>query len=237
MLPVPGLFVAPFSDRVPGETGRHPLPERQKWLERIQRWGVDPDKQVVVYDDTGGATAARMWWMLRWIGHQEVAVLDGGWQHWCNKDLPVSTELVPDPKPSSFDYASMPSLTRIIKVSEIDTTKQLLLDARESSRFLGESEPIDSVAGHIPGAYNCPFTDNLEENKLFKNPEALKRKYREIMKKAHGRPVVCYCGSGVTAAHNILAMKRAGLEEPYLYAGSWSEWIADPARPIAIGPI
>jgi thiosulfate/3-mercaptopyruvate sulfurtransferase len=196
---IPGAFYTHLeeqmsSSRVPGKTGRHPLPEKADWIQTIQSLGITPATQVVMYDDAGGACAARMWWMLRWIGHEQAAVLDGG---------------------------------------EIDASKQLLLDARELLRYRGEMEPIDAVAGHIPGALCFPFSGNLDDQGHFLGPEKLSEKFRQAAKST--LPVVCYCGSGVTAAHNILAMTIAGIDNCILYPGSWSDWISDPSRPVATG--
>lgn len=217
---------------VPGVTGRHPLPDRETWLAQVGRWGLAPQLQVVVYDDAGGVFAARMWWMLRWIGHEAVAVLDGGWRAWLAHDLPV-TDVAPAPSPPTHDaYAGRRPLTRLIDADDIDGAAQLLLDAREGPRFRGETEPLDPVAGHIPGARCSPSSANLDAAGLFLSPAELRRKFAA----AEGRSdVVCYCGSGITAAHNVLAMRHAGLDEPLLYAGSWSEWITNPARGVALG--
>jgi thiosulfate/3-mercaptopyruvate sulfurtransferase len=218
---------------VPGKTGRHPLPARQDWIRKVLNWGLTPDTDVVLYDDMGGAGAARMWWMLGWIGHERVRVLDGGIQAW----VAAGGELVhPSPRavpPAEDQYSVRPSLTRLITVEEIDPDIQLLFDARALARFRGEVEPIDPVAGHIPGARCSPHSDNLGADGRFKSPDELREKFAEM---AHSflRPV-CYCGSGVTACHNILAITHAGLHMPDLYAGSWSEWITDPERPVATG--
>lgn len=218
---------------IAGETGRHPLPDKGQWIATVQKLGLNPDCQVVVYDDAGGAMAARMWWMLRWIGHSKVTVLDGGWQAWQAADLPVTAEQSPRPVNSNHDYGGLPALVELITADDIDPHKQLLLDARELPRFRGEVEPLDPVAGHIPGALCSAFSANLDSEGRFLNPEQLQDKFRQAMDT--DKQVVCYCGSGVTAAHNILAMKIAGLEEPALYPGSWSEWITDPERPVATG--
>jgi len=236
---IPGAFHSDLDEHlsaphVPGVTGRHPLPGKAEWIARVQSWGISPDVQVALYDDSGGAFAARMWWMLRWIGHDRVAVLDGGWRAWKESGLPVSTSLPEPPYPSRADYSRRPSLTRLIGAGDIDAGRQLLLDAREPARFRGEVEPLDTAAGHIPGAKCSPSGANLDAAGFFKPKAALLEKFLAATGEAAG-DVVCYCGSGVTAAHNILAMRHAGLAEPLLYAGSWSEWITDPAREIAIG--
>lgn len=235
---LPGAFFADMNrdlstPHIPGQTGRHPLPAKADWIRRVQQWGIHPEVQVVLYDDNGGASAARMWWMLRWIGHDRVAVLDGGWQAWTGKNLPV-TDKLPEPRAAaSFDYASARSQASLLTAADVDGSSQLLLDARDPARFRGEVEPIDPVAGHIPGARCSPFSANLDANGQFKSPAQLREKFAGAGK--FDEPVVCYCGSGVTACHNILAMAIAGLPMPALYAGSWSEWITDPARPVAKG--
>ena len=219
---------------IEGKTGRHPLPEVNDWIDRVLLWGLDPSKQVVAYDDAGGAFAARLWWLLRWIGHESVAVLDGGWQAWIESDLPTN-QLEPMQRPIDADttqYDSDPGLTKQASVAQVMDHDFLLLDARDHARFRGEVEPIDPVAGHIPGAVCAPFADNLASDGRFKSKSELLDRFSDLTTPSKHKPVVCYCGSGVTATHNILAMVHAGLSEPALYPGSWSEWITDPDRPI-----
>lgn len=217
---------------VKGKTSRHPLPAKAEWIKTVSHWGITPEKHVVLYDDGGGSSSARMWWMLKWIGHERVSVLDGGWQAWLAAGLPVTSEAPPPPTSVADQYTSRPSLVALFTADQIDGAQQLLLDARDPPRFKGEVEPIDPVAGHIPGAVCSPFAANLE-NGHFKSPEALREKFSIAVNS--NKPVVCYCGSGITACHNLLAMAVAGLPLPALYAGSWSEWITDPSRPIATG--
>ncbi|HEX7082182.1 MAG TPA: sulfurtransferase [Gammaproteobacteria bacterium] len=219
--------------RVPGKTGRHPLPEKTQWIEQVRRFGISPATQVAAYDDSGGAFAARLWWMLRWNGHDRVAVLDGGWRAWTSRGLPVTAE-VPTPERAEGDWTGRPSLTRLVEAEHVDAARQLVLDARDRPRFRGETEPIDPVAGHIPGARCSPATANLDAQGYFKPPDELRRKFAAAGV-AGDRDVVCYCGSGITAAHNILALRVAGFDEALLYAGSWSEWITDPTRGVATG--
>ena len=238
--PVPGARHADIDlelsgPRVPGVTGRHPLPDRAAWIARVEAWGVSPHVQVVAYDDSGGAVAARLWWMLRWIGHAAVAVLDGGWRAWVDAGFPVTQALPPDPLPTQTDYAQRAPLTRLVTADDVDGHEQILLDARDRARFRGEVEPIDPIAGHIPGARSAPSSENLDERGFFKPKEELRRRFETLFGDAAGRDIVCYCGSGITAAHNILALRHAGFDEPALYAGSWSEWINDPSRGIATG--
>ncbi len=214
-----------------GKTGRHPLPDKETWIAKVQSWGINPSSKIVVYDDMGGAFAARMWWLMRWIGHSNVAVLDGGWHAWLNSGAEVSSAIPSELTPSNYDYAALASLCKTISVDEIDSTEQLLIDAREEKRFRGEIEPIDPIAGHIPGAFCSPMSANLNESGCFKSEAELREKFSLLVDA--DKPVVSYCGSGVTAIHNILAARLAGIEEPILYPGSWSEWIVDPSRPVA----
>ena len=223
----------------PGQSGRHPLPERSAWVDRVGAWGILPTDLVVCYDDAGGAGAARLWWMLLWAGHASVVVLDGGIQAWKAAGGALDTT---QPGPAAWPascFAAGESLTRLVDASALvetvalDPAPQLLLDARDRARFAGEVEPIDPVAGHIPRTQCSPWTENLQADGRFKNPQALREKFASAL---HSElPVVCYCGSGVTACHNILAMVHAGFPMPALYAGSWSEWITDPARAVATG--
>ncbi|XOV82947.1 MAG: sulfurtransferase [bacterium] len=211
----------------PGERGRHPLPDIQRFRSRVGELGLQPGQQVVVYDDAGGAFAARAWWMFRWLGHAHVAVLDGGLQHWTQA---LTTALPPQPSPTR--YPVLAPLTRLIATETLQ--KELgrlapnqLIDARSQARWAGREEPIDPVAGHIPQALCLPFQENLNDHGGFKSASALAARFAGVSDNA-----ICYCGSGVTAAHNVLAMRIAGLAEPVLYADSWSGWITDPARPV-----
>jgi thiosulfate/3-mercaptopyruvate sulfurtransferase len=212
----------------PGSAGRHPLPDIARWRQWAGKMGLTENLQVVVYDDSSGAYAARAWWMLRWLGHANVAVLDGGLSQWpgeLQSDVPAA--------PAAGSYPERASLTRMI--SSIELHQQLnrlapnqLIDARTQPRWAGEAEPIDPIAGHIPGAVCMPFQDNLNSDGCFKSAAELAARFAELA----ANPI-CYCGSGVTAAHNVLAMHVAGMTEPTLYADSWSGWITDPTRPIA----
>jgi thiosulfate/3-mercaptopyruvate sulfurtransferase len=211
----------------PNEHGRHPLPRRERFHSCVEAWGIDNNTQVICYDDAGGAFAARAWWMLRWLGHAKVAVLDGGLAAW-QGDL----EDGPGPQPQAAAFTPGEPLTRLIEVEELlsvmdSAVPPVLVDARAKPRWAGEQEPIDPVSGHIPGAYCYPFQDNLDAQGCFRPAAELRTRFN-----APGSDVVCYCGSGVTAAHNILAMHIAGLPEPGLYADSWSGWITDPERPV-----
>lgn len=221
---------------ISGVTGRHPLPEISRLEEKFSQWGIDEQVQVVVYDDCGGAFAARLWWLLRWTGHEAVAVLDGGWEHWQTLDYPVAVG-VEIRKHRIFQVHLRPEMVVSSQelLQELDDRQILLIDARDTIRFLGKEEPIDPVAGHIPGAVSSPYKSNLNPNGRFKSPEALRKQYLQLPGHEKINNAIVYCGSGVTAAHNILAMEVAGFPMARLYAGSWSEWITDPSRPIGNG--
>jgi thiosulfate/3-mercaptopyruvate sulfurtransferase len=217
--------------------GRHPLPDP----DRLARWlggqGVAPDTQVVVYDDSRGAIAARLWWMLRWLGHRSAALLNGGYACWIELGLPVTAE-IPAIEPRDFSARAERGLwcTSDEVAGELDAGKLALIDARGEKRFRGEEEPLDRVAGHVPGAGNLPWEGNLDAKGLFLPAAELRARYQALVAGREGRSVVHMCGSGVTACHNLLAMEIAGLPGSRLYPGSWSEWITDPERPVARGP-
>jgi thiosulfate/3-mercaptopyruvate sulfurtransferase len=222
---------------VPGKTSRHPLPEIEKAAKVFSRWGIGAGVQVVAYDDAGGALAAvRLWWMLRWLGHDEVAVLDGGWQSWQGQGLPVRSGVENRPE-RNFNPRPRPEM--LVTTQEVKDLlgeqPACLVDARTADRYRGENEVIDPVAGHIPGAINLPYPENLTPEGKFRSPEELRQKYLGLLGELPPERAVFYCGSGVTSIHNILAMVHAGLEEPRLYAGSWSKWITDPSRPVKVG--
>jgi len=215
-----------------GRNGRHPLPTREAFAATVAGWGVRPDTPVVCYDGQGGSYAARAWWMLRWIGHDEVAVLDGGRAAW------LATGGTLDSTPPAVSAAALyPLADTSMPTVAADRLLALLgkvtvIDARAGERFRGEVEPLDPVAGHIPGARNRFHKDNLQADGCFRTPAQLRVDFASF-----GEPTTCVhqCGSGVTACHNLLAMEHAGLTGSALYPGSWSEWCADPARPIARG--
>ena len=219
---------------VPQKTGRHPLPDPHYFARTCSRWGIDDKVQVVVYDDTIGAFAARLWWMLRWLGHQQVAVLDGGWQQWQSENRPVSLE-IHRRTPRSF----LPQLRSHLQINSDEVLQILehsdykLLDARTVDRFRGENETIDPVAGHIPHALCAPYVENAGPDGKVLPVEVLKKRFHALLGPVQPEKTICYCGSGVTACHNLLAMAHAGLAEGKLYAGSWSEWITDPKRPVS----
>ncbi|MGZ8291918.1 MAG: sulfurtransferase [Telluria sp.] len=214
--------------------GRHPLPERAAFIETLRRWGVNDDTQVVAYDAHGGMFAARLWWMLRWVGHPAVAVLDGGLAAWQAGGHPMSTG-VPSRAPGTI--GDKPSLVDTVSAQDvlanIDSGARTVIDARAPDRFRGENETMDPVGGHIPGAKNRFFKDNLQPDGRFKDAAQLKADFAALM--IDPNKVVAQCGSGVTACHNLLALEVAGLTGAALYPGSWSEWSADPARPVHMG--
>ena len=217
-----------------GRNGRHPLPDPNDFVKWVEKSGVLPTDQVVCYDAGNGAMAARLWWMLRWIGHENVAVLDGGLTRWLAEKRPVTAE-VPRFDPSRYAMNRQPQ--GHINASEIERqSNALLLDARAPARYRGEQEPIDPVAGRIPGARNRFNMDNVSPQGTFKSPEQLKQEFQGVLGNRAPSEVVHYCGSGVAACHNLLAMEIAGLPGGKLYAGSWSEWSADPQRPMEKGP-
>ena len=209
----------------PGKRGRHPLPDRDALARRFAAWGIRHGDQLVAYDDAGGLFACRFWWLARWLGIESCAVLDGGLAAYLEAGGDLTRE-VRAVDPSSFRSGA--PLTRVVEAEDIiaDRPSLTLIDARAEARYLGEEEPIDRIAGHIPGAFSYPCAENLDSMGRFRRDAA---RFEALA----GRNVVSYCGSGVTAAQNILAMVAAGLPEPALYPGSWSEWIEDPGRPRA----
>lgn len=238
---VPGARYAHLDNDLSSEvtplTGRHPLPDVDVLADKLGKWGVDATRQVVVYDDSFGAMASRMWWILRWLGHDAVALLDGGIQRWQQREKrPVSAEL-PVIQPTRFN--AKPGREMWVSSEELDQALQreriLLLDARSEERFNGEIEPLDKVAGHIPGAVNLPFEDNLDLGGAFMTADELSTFYLDTLNGMAAEKVIHMCGSGVTACHNLLAMEHAGMTGAKLYVGSWSEWITDPKRPVVTG--
>jgi thiosulfate/3-mercaptopyruvate sulfurtransferase len=229
---IPGSYYAHLdrdlsSPVIPGVTGRHPLPMIPEVHVLARKWGVDANSQVVVYDDDNGSIAARLWWIFRWLGHDRVAVLDGGWVNWIQLQLPVTTE-IPDDKNGSFtpDVRKWMSIDTE-KINQIRKQREWkLVDARNEERYLGLVEPIDPVAGHIEGAVNHPFSLNITDSGFWKSPTELQTQMIKTGLAASPQKTVFYCGSGVTACHNVLAYKHAGLGDALLYPGSWSEWIA-----------
>ena len=219
---------------IASKTGRHPLPSKSVVAKLFSEIGIEEDTQVVVYDESHGGIAARLWWMLNWLGHEKVAVLDGGWSKWKADNFAVNAEIstVGEKKfiikESSFMEVDVSFIENASK-----TSSHLIIDSRTAPRYRGEHEPIDPVAGHIPNAVNLPFLDNLKGS-VFLSKEELKKRFEAILNNQTPEKTIFYCGSGVTACHNILAMKHAGFGVAALYSGSWSDWITDPNRVIEI---
>jgi len=220
-----------------GKTGRHPLPTVEAAADFFGRLGIEPGIQVVAYDDLGGAiAAARCWWLLRWLGHTAVAVLDGGWQAWRGEDRPIRGGVEANPR-REFHPQVNPSMA--FDIDQVEAVRLdagwAVIDSRAVDRYRGENETIDPVAGHIPGARSAPYAENLDANGTFLPKARLRERFELILGDIPAEQAVFYCGSGVSAAHNILAMLHAGLGEARLYPGSWSEWITDPQRPVERG--
>ena len=220
----------------PGEGGRHPLPDMDAFVAKLEAMGVGDEHQVVAYDNEGGIFAARLWWMLRLLGKDNVAVLDGGLPGWRRAKLPLETT-VPEVAPARLTVRWRDLQVDAASVlDKLHSPAMLLLDARSEERYAGENETLDPVAGHIPGAINRFYFDNLDDaGCYFKPPEALRAEFEDILDGVDARKVVQVCGSGVTACHNLLAMEAAGLSGSRLYVGSWSEWCSDPSRPFVTG--
>jgi len=224
-----------LSDHRKSGGGRHPWPEADDFTAALGRWGITPQHQVVVYDNGDGAlAAARLWFLLRVLGHQRVAVLDGGWQRWTVLGLP-SDDLVP--APAATRYEARYDARRVLDAQDVRSLLDsggLLIDARAGERFRGEVEPLDRVAGHVPGARNRPYANNLADGR-FKSSETLAGEFAPLLAGRAPAQTAVMCGSGVTACHHLLAMAHAGFDGAALYTGSWSGWIEDPQRPVAIG--
>jgi thiosulfate/3-mercaptopyruvate sulfurtransferase len=216
----------------PGEGGRHPLPDPAGFQAAMRRSGVGGDRAVVVYDQRDGTSAARAWWLLGYHGHPDVRVLDGGYDGWVARGLPVTTELT-EPEPG--DFQALPGRRPLLEATGAAEVARagVLLDARTAVRYRGEQEPVDPVAGHVPGARSAPAGDNLAADGRLRSPDELRARFADLGVR-EGVPVGAYCGSGVTAAELVLALEVAGFRSA-LYAGSWSQWITDPARPVATG--
>jgi thiosulfate/3-mercaptopyruvate sulfurtransferase len=237
-----------LSAPVSAASGRHPLPEPQALAALLRALGVSPGAQAIVYDESNGSFAARAWWLLRWLGHPQVAVLDGGMSAWLRAGGATESG---DPglgaagQPAAGGAcAGAPAAVQVDRrsavgvgelIAALEDPRTLLIDARAPERYSGAVEPIDPVAGHIPGAVNHPFSSNLQSDGRFLAPEELERRWRHRLGETAPADVIVMCGSGVTACHNLLALERAGLPGARLYAGSWSEWIKDPRRPVARG--
>nr|WP_286206723.1 sulfurtransferase [Thauera linaloolentis] len=236
---VPGSFFldleTDLSAPKTGRNGRHPLPDPAKLAARLEACGVSHHTQVIAYDDANGMFAARLWWLLRWLGHNRVAVLDGGLQAWCRAGQALDSAL-PEARPATYTLALRPNrVDADFVLGRLNQPRMTLIDARSPDRFRGENEVLDPVGGHIPGAINRFFRDNLQPDGCFKQASILREEFGTLLGGRSPRQVVHQCGSGVTACVNVLAMESAGLSGSLLYAGSWSEWCADPQRPVATG--
>jgi thiosulfate/3-mercaptopyruvate sulfurtransferase len=220
-----------------GRNGRHPMPSKEAVHALLESIGLHDDTQLIVYD-VGGMASGRLWWMARWIGHERVAVLDGGLKAWERAGFPVTAE--PGPVRPAGRLSARPPLSTLVDAATVSAASanasRVLIDARAADRFRGENETIDPVAGHIPGSLNRPWNLNLREDGRFKPAPFLRAEFEALLAGRNAGDVINSCGSGVSACHNILAMTHAGLTGAALYGGSWSEWVADPGRPVATGP-
>ncbi len=243
---IPGAVYAhldrDLSGPVSAHSGRHPLPTLEKLTATLGGLGIDRNTQVIAYDQGNGAYASRLWWLLRWAGHREAAVLNGGFAAWQHAGLPISTEPT-ERLARKFQAAAgdvgVVSSARIVEAianAELSSGHTALIDARGPDRFAGENETLDPIAGHVPGARNHPFAGNVDAQGRFLNADELRRRWLTTLGRTPPARAIAMCGSGVTACHNLLALEVAGLRGARLYAGSWSEWIRDPARPVAQGP-
>jgi thiosulfate/3-mercaptopyruvate sulfurtransferase len=243
---LPGARYAHLDRDLSGEqtpsSGRHPLPAMNTLAATFGRWGIDAAVQVVAYDQTSGPYAARLWWLLRWLGHRQVAVLNGGFAAWERARLPVSRSRAVraarrfTPLPATDMLTTSAGVAAALESGALGRAEVLLVDARSAERFAGKNETLDAVAGHIPGAHNHPFAANTDSQGRFLATGELRRAWERTLRGRPASAVVAMCGSGVTACQNLLALEAAGLSGARLYAGSWSEWIRDPARAVARGP-
>jgi thiosulfate/3-mercaptopyruvate sulfurtransferase len=222
---------------IKGQTGRHPLPEPAKLIAQLRTWGINNDSDIVLYDDGPGAFAARAWWLLAWLGKRDrVWLLDGGLNAWRAANLPLSDSSA---APALGNFSGQADAQAVLSAGQLqqrlNEPQLCLLDARALPRFRGEVEPLDPVAGHIPGAHCAVFTDNLNASGRFLPAAQLQQRFTALLGERPSSSLVAYCGSGVTACHNLFALCLAGYPLAPLYAGSWSEWITDPQRPVALG--
>lgn len=236
---LPGAFFLHLDDDLSGPTngrnGRHPLPDPQRLADTLGAAGVAATTQVVAYDDAGGMFAARLWWMMRWLGHERVAVLDGGLQAWLSDGMAMSRDAVQVVPTTFVPHEGWVAVTADEVAQGLKGRDMVLIDARAPDRFRGENEMLDPVGGHIPGARNRFFRDNLGSDLRFRAVDMLRAEFAAALRGSDPGKVIHQCGSGVTACHNMLAMELAGMAGSRLYAGSWSEWCADPTRPVATG--
>ena len=236
---IPGATFVNLDTELSGEktgtNGRHPLPDADDFQATLGEWGLRPGQQVVVYDASGGVYAGRLWWMLRWMGHYSVAILDGGFAKWEKEGRPVTAEVLHH---APTTYRGAPRTMHVdadFVAANLGKSEVTVLDARAAGRFAGIGETIDPVGGHIPGALNRPYGENLAKDGTFKPAETLAKEFAALLGNRSPKQIVHQCGSGVSACHNILAMEIAGLSGSRLYPGSWSEWCSDPKRPVATG--
>ena len=222
-------------------SGRHPLPQPAVLATTFARFGIDERVQVIAYDQGTGAFAARLWWLLRWLGHPQAAVLNGGFAAWQHGGFAVTSAREPRPsrpfraRPDTGAVVSGTEVAELLSSGALRSGRRTLVDARSADRFAGENETLDAVAGHVPGARNHPFAANLDSRGRFLAPAQLRRSWEQTLRGVPPDEAIAMCGSGVTACHNLLALESAGLPGARLYAGSWSEWITDPAHPVARG--
>jgi len=218
---------------IPGETGRHPFPEADEFADRLSSWGVGSESQVIAYDDLTGAIAARLWGLLRWLGHSKAAVLSGGWTHWVSQGNPTTKEIY---HPSARVFEADPRKDFLMSAADVEELLGrddfLIVDSRSENRYRGIEEPIDEIAGHIPGAVSFPYEGNLDQDGYFLDPVELKIRFDKAFNKHPSEKMVFYCGSGVTSIHNLIALAQIGKTMPKLYPGSWSDWILRPERGI-----
>jgi thiosulfate/3-mercaptopyruvate sulfurtransferase len=238
---IPGAVYADLDRDLAGPigpaTGRHPMPEAERMTATIERLGIDNSTRVIVYDDSSGAIAARAWWLLRWLGHDEAAILDGGIRAWQDRALPLEEGVTAVPEGR---FVPAPRNNLVLSTAEIlaaggAAASLRLVDVRAEERYTGREEPIDRVPGHIPGSLNLPFTENLHEDGRWKSAGEIRRRLATTLGPPSDQDWSVMCGSGVTACHLVMAGLLAGYAEPRVYVGSWSEWITDPSRPIATG--
>ncbi len=236
---IPGAFYADLDGDLaaaadPAAGGRHPLPNPESFARSLGKWGLSEDRLLIAYDDAAGAIAARLWWLVRWMGHRAVAVLDGGWNAWERAGLPIDSSI---PEFHSTSFIGVPGSMTLVDAGAVEAglaeSRLLLIDVRSRPRFAGLEEPLDPVAGHIPGSVNLPFAENLAEDGRFRSAGELANIYRALLGDHPVEETACMCGSGVTACHALLAMEIAGLRGAALYAGSWSDWISSSQRPVA----
>ncbi|MBI5461554.1 MAG: sulfurtransferase [Gammaproteobacteria bacterium] len=237
---IPGALYAHLDRDLSGPitpaSGRHPLPDPHTLCATFSRWGIDADTQVICYDTHANAYAGRLWWLLRWLGHERLAVLDGGMKAWESSNYAFDTTV---PQIAATVFRGNPRNDMLVTTHEIaaqlDSHTHCLIDVRTAERFAGEKELLDPVAGHIPGARNLPYQSNLDAGDCYLPPEALKKMYRRVLDDIAPDHCIVMCGSGVTACQSLIALELAGMSGAKLYAGSWSEWIRDSARTVAVG--